>query len=259
MVTSMIDKNVITPLYVQVANELRKEILSNQYGQNGCIGTHNQLVDRFGVSLITIRKAVQILEEEGIVEILQGKGTFVRRTSLVDPLQDLTGISNMMSDMRMENQVTVPVFELRDTPLWIDRDIRSALGEKSLFIRRVVSVGDVPAANADMYLPGKFFPMFTKSEVEDSTIYQIYSNKLGIVLGRGKQIIRAAGATGEVAESLGLAENSPVLQIVRRAYDDQKNLIEYMILTYEASKYCFEVELELSKARGWSVPEKEDY
>ena len=63
----MVDKSVITPLYVQIANELRKEILSNQYGEHGCIGTHAQLADRFSVSLITIRKAVQILEDEGIV------------------------------------------------------------------------------------------------------------------------------------------------------------------------------------------------
>lgn len=243
----MINKNVITPLYAQVAGELRKEILAGEYGENGCIGTHSQLAERFSVSLITIRKAVQILEEEGIVEILQGKGTFVRRTSLVDPLQDLTGISNMASRMQMESHVSVPIFELRDTPDWLDSEIKRELGEKSLFIRRVVSVGGVPMANADMYLPGKFFPMFKKDEVEDSTVYQIYSNKLGIGLGRGKQIIRAAGADSEVAKSLGLAENSPVLQIVRRAYDDQKNLIEYMILTYEASKYCFEVELELKK------------
>ena len=49
-----------------------------------------------------------------------------------------------------------------------------------------------------------------------------------------------------MADCLGLAENSPVLQIERKAYDDHANLIEYMVLSYEASKYCFEVELELN-------------
>lgn len=83
--------------------------------------------------------------------------------------------------------------------------------------------------------------------MEEKTIYQIYRDKLGITLGRGRQIIRAGGAVGEVAESLCLPENSPVLQIERRAYDSEKRLVEYMVLTYEASKYCFEVELELNK------------
>ena len=145
----MIDKNVITPLYMQVANELRKEVLSGEYGENGCIGTHTQLAERFGVSMITIRKAVQILEKEGMVEILQGKGTFVRRSTLVDPLEKLTGISNMMLSLDMEHQVLVPILELRETPNWIDSDVREELGEKSLFIRRIICLKGVPIADAD--------------------------------------------------------------------------------------------------------------
>ena len=43
----MVDKNVVTPLHVQVTNELRKEILAKNYGENGCIGTHTQLAERF--------------------------------------------------------------------------------------------------------------------------------------------------------------------------------------------------------------------
>lgn len=243
----MIDKNVITPLYVQVAKELRTEILANQYGEHGCIGTHSDLVKRFSVSLITVRKAVQLLEEEGIVEVLQGKGTFVRRMAMVDPLRDLTGISNMMSSLQMKNQVEVPVFSLREVPAELGRDVRQALGEKALFIRRVVSVQGVPVANVDMYLPREYYSRITREEVEEKTIYQIYRDKLGITLGRGKQVIRAAGAEGEVAQSLCLPENSPVLRIERRAYDSEKRLVEYMILSYEASKYCFEVELELNQ------------
>lgn len=245
----MIDKNVITPLYMQVANELRKEVLSGEYGENGCIGTHTQLAERFGVSMITIRKAVQILEKEGMVEILQGKGTFVRRSTLVDPLEKLTGISNMMLSLDMEHQVLVPILELRETPKWMDSDVCEELGEKSLFIRRIICLQGVPIADADMYLPGKYASYFTKEEVENSTVYQIYQSNLGIQLGRGRQVIRAAGADKELARNLEVVENSPVLQIIRKSYDNTGNLIEYMILSYEAGKYCFEVEMDLDPGK----------
>ena len=98
-----------------------------------------------------------------------------------------------------------------------------------------------------MYLPAEYYSQISPEEVVEKTIYQIYREKLGITLGQGKQIIRAAGAKGEVAASLHLPENSPVLQIERRAYDSEKRLVEYMVLTYEASKYCFEVELKLNQ------------
>lgn len=244
----MINKDVITPLYIQVANELRKEILSGKYGESGCMETQAQLASRFSVSLITIRKAIELLASEGMVNILQGKGTYVRRTSFVDPLHNLTGMSNIMSSMNMENSITVSKFELIQTPEWLESKTRGELGDKCIFIRRVLSVDDVPYSCTDMYLPGKFWGSFTKEEVEKKTVYRIYQDKLGITLGRGKQIIRASGAIKEVAESLQIAENAPVLQIVRRAYDAEGKLIEYMFLTYEAKKYCFEVDLELSKS-----------
>jgi len=243
----MVDKSVITPLYEQVADELRKEIVCGLYGESGSIGTQNELEERFNVSLITIRKAVQILEKEGLVEIRQGKGTFIRSTNLVDHLQNLTGITNMMSDMNVKPEVSVTVIEIRDTPEWFPKDVRKAYGRKALFIQRIVSMNNIPFANTDMYLPAKYKDSFTKREVEESTVYKIYQNKLSIKLGKGRQVIRACGAHGDVAKNLKLSDNCPVLQIERKAYDDHENLIEFMILSYEASKYSFEVELELNK------------
>ena len=184
-----------------------------------------------------------------MVEILQGKGTFVRRSTLVDPLEKLTGISNMMLSLDMEHQVLVPILELRETPNWIDSDVCEELGEKSLFIRRIICLQGVPIADADMYLPGKYASYFTKEEVENSTVYQIYQSNLGIQLGRGRQVIRAAGADKELARNLEIVENSPVLQIIRKSYDNTGNLIEYMILSYEAGKYCFEVEMDLDPGK----------
>lgn len=242
----MVDKTTNVPLYKQVANELRKEIVLNRYGEHGRIGTHTELADRFSVSLITVRKAMELLEQDGMVDIQQGKGTFVRHSSLVDPLKNLTGVSNMMDDFHVQTQVSVPVLEVCKTPKWIPGDVRSVLGRKTLHILRISSVEGTPVANTDMYLPAQYEGGFTKEEVERQTVYQIYQNKLGVRLGKGRQAIRAAGACDLVAQNLRLPDNWPVLQIERKAYDDKENLIEYMLLTYEASRYSFVVELELS-------------
>lgn len=242
----MVDRTTNVPLYKQVANELRKEIVLKKYGDRGRIGTHTELAERFCVSLITVRKAIELLEQDGMVDIQQGKGTFVRNSSLIDPLKNLTGVSNMMDDMHVKTEVTVPILELCKTPDWLPRDVRQILGRTALHILRISSVQGTPVANTDMYLPAKYDGCFTKEEVERQTVYQIYQNKLGVRLGKGRQTIRAAGAHGMVAQNLRLPENWPVLQIERKAYDDKENLIEYMILTYEASRYSFAVELELS-------------
>lgn len=242
----LVDKNASIPLYEQVANVLRQEILNDVYGKSGSIGTHSQLAQRFGVSLITIRKAVQILREQGILAIQQGKGTFVNRTTVVDPLVDLTGISNMMYELNVQTQNQVPVLEIRPTPRWLPEDVRMVFGPECLFILRVVSIGQTRFANTEMYLPIKYAPYFNREKVERNTIYHIYETEAGVHLGKGRQIIRAAGANGSVAENLQLPNNAPVLQLERKTYSKTGELVEYMILTYEASRYSFQVELDIN-------------
>lgn len=243
---SLVDKNASIPMYEQIATILRQEILNDVYGKSGSIGTHSQLAARFGVSLITVRKAVQILGKQGILAIQQGKGTFVNRTTVVDPLEHLTGISNMMQELNVATYNQVPVMEICPTPQWLPADVRTIFGPECLYILRVVSVGETLFANTEMYLPIKYADFFHREEVEKKTIYQIYESKVGVRLGKGRQIIRAAGASGNVAQNLKLAQNAPVLQIERKTYSKTGELLEYMILSYEASRYSFLVEMDIN-------------
>lgn len=242
----MIDKNASTPMYEQIAAVLRNEILQNKYGERGCIGTHAELTQRFGVSMITVRKAVQLLHDEKLVDIKQGKGTFVRGTLLQDDLSRLTGASNIMQASNLPAQVSVPVFEVIETPRHFDADLRNGLGKRCLHIVRVHSVDDTGLSYAEIYLPQVYGRNITKADVEHFTIYQIYENKLRVPLGTGRQRIRAGKAGGEMAQALGIEDGTPVLEIERRAYCATGQLIEYMQMAYEYSKYSFEVELKLS-------------
>ena len=242
----MIDKNASTPMYEQIAAVLRGEILQKKYGERGCIGTHTQLTDRFGVSLITVRKAVQLLQDEKLVDIKQGKGTFVRGTLLQDDLSRLTGASNILMASKLPARISVPVFEVIDTPRQFDADLRTGLGKRCLHIVRIHLVDNTSLSYAEIYLPQVYGREITKADIESSTIYQIYQDKLHIALGNGRQSIRAGKASPAVARSLGVEEGSPVLEIERRAYRASGELIEYMQMAYEYSKYSFEIELKLS-------------
>lgn len=242
----MIDKNASTPMYEQIAAVLRREILQKKYGERGCIGTHAELTQRFGVSMITVRKAVQLLHDEKLVDIKQGKGTFVRSTLLQDDLSRLTCASNIMQASNLPALVSVPVFEVIETPRRFDADLRAGLGKRCLHIVRIHSVDGTPLSYAEIYLPHLYGRRITKADVEHFTIYQIYQDKLQIPLGIGRQSIRAGRASIDVAGALGIDAGSPVLEIERRAFSASKKLIEYMQMAYEYTKYSFEVELKLS-------------
>ena len=147
-------------MYRQIADALKADIVAGKYDANGNLGTHTQLAENYGVSLITIRKAMKILEDEQLVDVKQGKGTFVRNNIPQDTLNSLTGISNILSSQHILSQQEVKTFEFIPVPKRLDEDVRAGLGERCLHIERVHTVEQSPAAYADIYLPisfGKFF------------------------------------------------------------------------------------------------------
>ena len=235
-----------TPMYEQIAEILKDEIMDKKYDPSGSIGTHAKLAERFGVSLITIRKAIAILSQQGLLDVAQGKGTFVKNTVLHENLTRLTGIENIISESHLSSDISVLTFEVIDTPAHFDTELRRGLGKKCLHIEMVHTMEGVKAAYAETFLPLKYGEYITKSDVEKYTIYQLYESKLNMSLGNGRQSIRADAASKRVAEVLDLCEGWPVLSISRRGFTSSGELVEYMNLTYEYTQYSLEVELQLS-------------
>jgi GntR family transcriptional regulator len=74
----VLDHEGKTPLYLQIAAILRERINSGQIARGRPVPSEPQLVGEFGVSRLTARKAVRVLADEGLVEVVQGRGAYVR-------------------------------------------------------------------------------------------------------------------------------------------------------------------------------------
>ena len=79
-VSAKVDRNASVPLYLQVKNHLLEEIQTGRWKEDDLVPTDNELCERYQVSKITVREAMKILANEGILERIQGKGTFIRKT-----------------------------------------------------------------------------------------------------------------------------------------------------------------------------------
>src|SRR6516164_10950083 len=94
---SEIDPGKATPLYAQVEAVLASDIAAGKLPAGSQLPTENDLIERFGVSRPTVRRAVQNLVSRGLVEIQRGKGTFVTRPKIT---QELTALSGFVEDMQ---------------------------------------------------------------------------------------------------------------------------------------------------------------
>ena len=74
----MLNSSAAVPLYVQLKEKIEQKISDGEYKPGEKLQTEGEMAKSFGVSIITVRKAVSELVEKGLVEKKQGKGTFVQ-------------------------------------------------------------------------------------------------------------------------------------------------------------------------------------
>lgn len=241
----MLNRNSPEPMYIQIANILRKEIGEKKHSENKTIGTHKELAERFGVSLITIRNTIQVLTDENLLVTKPGKGTFVVQKPMQDGFNRLAGMSTVMAMNNLVAEVKVINMEFITPPISFPEQAREALGDNCLFIERTHSVGDEVIGLAHIFIPEHYGNLFSFKDVSENTIYSLLSNKLNVQLGKGLQNITAIPAESKIADILHVPKKSPLLMLERFSYNSDQELIEYMLIYYNHEKYSFQVELDL--------------
>lgn len=87
--------NAVSPLYVQLMEDLEAKICDGTFAPGERLLSENEMAKRYGVSIITVRKAALALEEKGLVEKRQGKGTFVARRKYTRDMKNLQSFTEL--------------------------------------------------------------------------------------------------------------------------------------------------------------------
>ena len=95
----MLKQDAITPLYVQLMEELETSIRNGVYKPGDKIMTEAEMAKEYGVSLITVRKAVGVFDGKGLVVRKQGKGTFVTKPKYSRNMKKLQSFTEMCEQM----------------------------------------------------------------------------------------------------------------------------------------------------------------
>lgn len=241
-----LNRNDHISMYQQIARTIKQEIDDGKYVKHGYIGTQKELMSRFNVSIITVKKAIEVLAKENVVYSRQGKGIFLKKPAISDNLNKLTGITNVMQSLNIFPTVRVRNILQIPTPNYFDKEIQNKLGEMCLLVERLHLSDQQVIAFAKIYLPIEYGAKFTIDDFQNNTIYQLYQNKLGVKLGKGIQNIRALPANACSSKAMDIEPGTPMLSVERYSYDAEGNLIEVMEMVYEYTQYYFKVELSLS-------------
>ncbi len=220
------------PLYRAVKRALLKSIGDGQVAPGDTLPSETELAAGFGVSIGTLRRAVDELVAEHILVRRQGRGTFVA-THTSDRF-----LFQFFHVERCDGLREVPEVELLGFERTrLDDDAAAALGrppgEPALQIENRLRLQGRAVVHDRLSLPAALFRGLTEKRWRErpSTIYHLYQSEFGITVARAHERLRAVGADRAAARVLGVAPGQPVLQVRRVALALNGQPVEWRVST----------------------------
>ena len=190
--------------YQEIAAELRRRVTAGAYAGDGLLPSESQLAETFAASRVTVRRALESLHEEGLVDSLQGFGWYVAADPLRQSLGRLGTIEAQLAEAGIVSERHVLDFGFVAAPA----RVRKVLGvRRVLEVRRCNLADGHPFARVTVWCPERVGKGLSLADVERAPFYEL----LDAQLGGASQTIAAAAATKADADLLGVPTGSPVL------------------------------------------------
>jgi GntR family transcriptional regulator len=218
------------PLYKEVKHQMVAALSRSEWKPGEAIPAEKLLCGRFGVSIGTLRKAIDELVAENILLRQQGRGTFVTVHNHGPRLFRFFNYERH-DGQREAPQLTLISFDEIKADKTVAAKLGLAVGAKVFQIVSVRGFGEGPVLAEEIKLSKALFPRMTEDQLRSrhSPLYSQYQNDYGINIVRIEEGVRATLATPEHAELLNIAPGTPLLQVHRVAYSFNDQAIEYRI------------------------------
>ena len=231
------------PLYVQIRDSLRRQILDGSYEVHARLPSENEMMNTFGVSRITIRQALRDLHNEGLVFSAQGKGTFVSKPKAVQNVQRLEGFGEAMAAQGYEASARVLSIQQMKAPKAVVAALDLQPGDDVVEVKRVRYLNRSPVCIDDSYFPmdigRKVFSLDLSGD-----IFPLLENFFGIPLGGADIGLDATLADEEAQQYLNLKTGEAILRVERLTHDQNGRPIDFEYLCYRGDSYKYQFRID---------------
>jgi len=193
--------------YQDIAQAIRSDVASGVLGAGELLPSESVLSERHAASRVTVRKALEELRSEGLVDSRQGFGWFVGSNPVRQSLDTLETIEDQLASAGRESERQVLQFGFVDAP----PNVASLLGDEVLEVIRVNLADGEPFARVTVWCDAQLAADMSRRDVETSTFVDL----LGDRLGHATQVISAVAADDATAHALKVGVGSPLLRVRR--------------------------------------------
>lgn len=233
------------PLYARLRDALAAQIASLAWPAGSLIPPEHELARQFGVSVHTLRRAVQQLVDEGLLDRRQGSGTYVRRPTFDGSLfrwfnfEDASGGPKTVPESRLLSRTVRPV------PPHVAPLLGVALNSEIIHVLRLRLWSGDPMVVEELHLPYPRCAAFLDASEQEigPLLYPAYERLLGEVVTSVVDEVSIGHADAEVARLLHVDEGDPVAQVDRTTRRSDATAIEWRRAYGRADRFRYRVTL----------------
>lgn len=229
------------PLYAQVEEIIRRRLIDNYWKPGDVLPSEFELARELSVSQGTVRKALNDMVTENLLERRQGRGTFV---SEYTERRALFFYFNLIGP---DGERTMPVSrvlacEQRGATEGERDRLQLEPNDTVIALHRVRSLGDSPAIVERLTLPQKLFPGLGSKTKLPENLYRFFQGEYGVTVAKAGESVRAVAANPLEAQLLGVMPDAPLLEIDRVAVTIDGRPIEWRLSRCNTSNYRYVAE-----------------
>lgn len=229
------------PLYDQLV-DLLKEKIENGLKPDSMLPSERELSEKYALSRTTVRLALQELEKMDYIYRVHGKGTFV--SNLSNQALNLVGTYSFTEQMKSIGKTPeTKVLEFKDVEAtkYFANQLHVNLGAGLVKIKRLRLADGMPMMLERSFLPRKIFMSLTKEDVDRKPLYDLFSDPFHQNIKLAEEEFYASIARNKDAEALSIKENSPVLNLTRRTYNDRNEIVEFTLSVARADQFRYKI------------------
>ena len=224
------------PLYYQLKEQIRKDILNGGYKEGDLIPSERELSDQYSLSSTTIRRALNDLVQENFLERKAGKGTFVRLKKVKRDLRKVIGFTKNMQEMGLTPSTLVLSKKIVKANAYARLKLDLEKESEIVRLKRLRLANDIPMMLETRYIRTDLCPGIETEEL-DSSLWKVFEEKFGLKPNRHSQNMNIAVVSGHSANMLTLEEGTYVFLIKGVTYVRDNLPIECEESFYRTDKY----------------------
>ena len=225
--------------YEAVSSDIIMRITQGEFGPNDRLPTIPELADHYGVSAITIKRALDELDARGLIARRRGSGTYVKGIPSLDSHEGGWSVSGQMMGFSTEHDAlgetvtsNVHEFEIVEPPEEVRAGLRMEPEEFAYRICRTRFADARPRVVEYTYMPLNVVPGLKRSHVERS-IYRYISDELGLTIDSAHRKVRAVNPTEQEVAWLGVEPSTPLLEVKQIGFLNDGTPFEWSISRHQ--------------------------